>query len=306
MKIVYRPFIRMLGIALIPLVSVTCDKTAGKDFLGSAVVEARTYTVATTAQGSIVAVLADEGRKVEKDELIAVLDTVQLSLMKQGIVASMSELGASIAAQGAQNNALASDVQGIDREFSRVDQLVKKGSAPEQQRDNLGTQLQSSQSRLAAARHTVSSFKAKSSALLIKLKEIEDQIRRCYVRSPVSGVVLTRYRNAGEVAGPGNPFFEIGAFDTLFADFFVPQTMLASITYNQSVRIRLDEPERASAKGGDTFLPATVTWIGSEAEFSPKNIQTRQSRNELVFRVRATIPNANGKLKRGLPVEVWR
>jgi HlyD family secretion protein len=62
----------------------------------------------------------------------------------------------------------------------------------------------------------------------------------------------------------------------------------------------------AEGKNKETFLPGTVTWIGSEAEFSPKNIQTRQSRNELVFRIRATIPNANGRLKRGLPVEVWR
>jgi HlyD family secretion protein len=294
-------------ISMIAMAIINCDKTSGDNFLGSAVVEARTYAVATTAQGTIVAILKDEGQRVAKDELIAVIDTVQLALAKQEIVAGRSELGASILAQAAQNNALQSDASGVDREFSRIDQLVKKGSAPEQQRDNLGTQLQSSQSRLIAAQHTVSSLKLKSSGLAIKLAEIEDQISRCYVRSPVNGVVLTRYRNISEVAGPGNPFFEIGAFDSLYADFFVPQTMLASITYNQAVRIRLDDQgPSAAGKNKETFLPATVTWIGSEAEFSPKNIQTRQSRNELVFRVRATIPNANGMLKRGLPVEVWR
>lgn len=290
------------------LLAVHCDKTTGKDFLGSAVVEAKTYTVATTAQGSVVAMLRDEGQKVVAGEILAIIDTVQLSLLKQEILAGKSELGASLAAQAAQNNALQSDAAGIDREFTRVDQLVKKGSAPEQQRDNLGTQLQSSQMRLAASRHTITSFQAKSSSLAIKLQEIDDQIRRCYVRSPVNGIVLTRYRNVGEVAGPGNPFFEIGAFDTLYADFFVPQTMLASITYNQAVRIRLDDqgPSAGAGKSGETFLPGKVTWIGSEAEFSPKNIQTRQSRNELVFRIRATIPNTDGMLKRGLPVEVWR
>ena len=305
MTITHRPILGMAGIFLALLVFVQCDSTTSKDFLGSAVVEAKTCDVATTAQGSIVAILSDEGRKVNKGELIAVIDTVQLALARQEVLASRSELGASIAAQAAQNNALASDVAGVDREFARIDQLVKKGSAPEQQRDNLGTQLQSSQSRLIAAKHTVSSLKDKNDGLAIRLAEIEDQIGRCYIRSPVSGVVLTRYRNVGEVAGPGNPFFEIGAFDTLYADFFVPQTMLASITYGQAVRIRLDDKE-SSAGAKQDFVPGTVTWIGSEAEFSPKNIQTRQSRNELVFRIRATIPNINGKLKRGLPVEVWR
>jgi HlyD family secretion protein len=97
----------------------------------------------------------------------------------------------------------------------------------------------------------------------------------------------------------------MGEFDTLYADFFIPQALLASIKYGQTVRIRVDF-DVPHVKGKERLLPATVTWIGSEAEFSPKNIQTRQSRNELVFRVRATIPNVNGMLKRGCPVEVWR
>jgi len=303
------PLKRMLPAALAVFAALViggCDKTTGKDFLGSAVVEAKTYTVATTAQGAIVAVLRDEGQKVVKDEIIAIIDTIPLSLMRQEILANRGDVNATIAAQVAQNNALASDAAGAEREFTRIDGLVKKGSAPEQQRDNLGTALQSSQSRLAAARHTIASLKAKNDGQAIKLAEIEDQIQRCYVRSPVSGVVLTRYRNPGEVAAPGNPFFEIGAFDTLYADFFVPQPMLAALSYNQKVHIRLDTRDGSKKDKSGITVPGIVTWIGSEAEFSPKNIQTRQSRNELVFRVRATIPNTSGLLKRGLPVEVWQ
>jgi HlyD family secretion protein len=76
---------------------------------------------------------------------------------------------------------------------------------------------------------------------------------------------------------------------------------LAGIKYGQNVRLRLDDGSKAGV-----FLPAAVSWIGHEAEFSPKNIQTRESRNELVFRVRALAPNKDGMLKRGLPVEVWK
>jgi HlyD family secretion protein len=125
------------------------------------------------------------------------------------------------------------------------------------------------------------------------------------VAAPSSGVVLTRYRNVGEIVAPANPIFNIGEFDTLYADFFVPQTKLASLKFGDAVRIRLDN-QSPTAREPARFVPAVITWIGSEAEFSPKNIQTRQSRNELVFRIRATIPNSDGSLKRGLPVEVWR
>jgi HlyD family secretion protein len=307
MKIKTKLYPHPLTAALLVLaISIThCNKPASKDFLGSAVVECRTYQAATTAGGSIAAMNSDEGKNVVKNELLAVIDTVPLTLQKQEVVAGMSELAASISSQEAQNKSLATDVAGAEREFGRADQLAKQGSATEQLRDNLGTQLQSTQLKLMASRHQLSSLQAKDRSLVIKLREIEDQIRRCYVTAPASGIVLTRYRQPGEVAAPGNPLFEIGEFDTMYADFFVPQTMLATFRPGQQVRIRVDYEERTT-KGRQKFLPATVTWIGSEAEFSPKNIQTRESRNELVFRIRATIPNRDGILKRGLPVEVWR
>jgi HlyD family secretion protein len=288
------------------VVIMNCDQISkNPDFLGSAVVECRTWLVATTAGGSIMAMNSDEGRTAARNELLAVIDTVPLTLQKQEVIAGMSELAASISAQEAQNKSLATDVAGVEREFGRADQLAKQGSATEQMRDNLGSQLQSTQLKLTASRHMVSSLQAKDQALIIKRRLLDDQIRRCYVTAPADGIILTRYRNVGEVATPGNPIFELGSFDTLYVDFFVPQAALATINYGQKVRIRVDFDD-GSSKKKMRFLPAAVTWIGSEAEFSPKNIQTRQSRNELVFRVRATIPNSEGILKRGLPIEVWR
>ena len=282
-----------------------CDRSTNKDFLGSAVVEARTYAVATTAQGLIVFLLKDEGQTVKKGELVAIIDTVQLSLARQELESAIRELGTNVSAKDAEIKALATDVGGAEREFARIDDLVKKGSATEQNRDNLGTQFQSAQMKLVATRRVAKSLKEKKNGLGIKLQQIEDQLRRCYVTSPAGGIVLTRYRNQGEVVGPGNPIVEVGEFDSLYADFFVPQDVLATIKYNQKVRIRIDYNDGAS-KERSKFVPATITWIGDEAEFSPKNIQTRKSRNELVFRVRATAANNGGMLKRGLPVEVWR
>ncbi|MBN2035422.1 MAG: efflux RND transporter periplasmic adaptor subunit [Chitinispirillaceae bacterium] len=291
--------------AALVLLAFSCDKTAHKDFLGSAVVEARTYAVSTTAQGVIVAMHKDEGQNVKKDELLAIIDTVQLTFKQQEVRSHIKELMTTISAKQAEIKGLVTDVAGAEREYTRIDELVKKGSATEQQRDKLGTAFQSTQMRLVAARRVHLSLKEKENGLRVKLEELDDQVRRCYVRSPANGIVLTRYRNIGEVVAPGNPIMEIGEFDSLYADFFVPQAVLASISYNQKLRIRLDFDDGAT-KDKEKFFPARVIWIGNEAEFSPKNIQTRQSRNELVFRVRAEVDNREGSLKRGLPVEVWR
>lgn len=282
-----------------------CGGVEDKNFLGSAVVECRTYDVATTAQGRITALSTDEGRDVAKGELVAVIDTVPLSLQKQEILADLDELDATIASQEAQDRSIESTVAGAEREFNRADQLFQKGSGTGQQRDLLGTQLQEAQLRYTAGRRVKSSLEQRHKSLLARLDQVQDQIRRCYVTSPANGVVLTRYRNTGEVVPPANPICRVGDFDTLYADFFVPQTVLATLNFGQQLRIRIDY-DASGVKGHSRYLPATITWIGSEAEFSPKNIQTRQSRNELVFRIRATMANDGRILKRGLPVEVWR
>jgi HlyD family secretion protein len=192
------------------------------------------------------------------------------------------------------------ETRGLKREVDRIRALVEKGSAPQQQRDNLETKYEAAQFKLKAAKHMLSGVAARKRSLEAKKAQLREQIERCYVLSPCKGLVLTRYKNVAEMAGPAFPLFEIGRYDTVRTDFFVPQPFLSELRVGQQVRIRLD------ARDGERSLPATIVWIADDAEFSPKNVQTREARNELVFRVRARAANPDGLLKRGLPVEVWR
>lgn len=283
----------------------SCTRKANENFLGSAVVEDKTYQVATTAQGNLLAVYKQEGQKVTANELVAVVDTVPLVLRKEEQLAALSQLGSTIVSKQAEIKGIESDLAGIKREYDRISGLAEKGSVPQRDKDNLQTQLESARFRLGSSQSMLVSLADQQKGTRVRIDQVNNQIAECYVHAPASGMVLTRYRNLGEVVGPGNPIYEIGTFDTLYADFFVPQPVLASLKYGQGVRIRLDFND-PSQKAKEKFLAGAITWIGNEAEFSPKNIQTRESRNELVFRVRATIPNMEEILKRGLPVEVWR
>lgn len=304
-----RKSFKRIGIILfVPLITCTilqCSSTRSKDFIGSAVVEAQTYQIATTAQGTIVALYKDEGQQVAKGELVAVIDTVPFVLKLNEIFASLAELTNSISAKKVEVSSQESDVKGVEREYKRIATLVAQGSAPSQQKDNLETQVQSSSLRMQANKSTLSALQAKINTINAQKAELMDQVSRCYVRAPVSGTVLTKYKNLGEVALPGNSIFEIGKYDTMQIDFYVPQTMLAGFKLGLAVRIRLDDQGGANTRK-ETFVPAQITWISSDAEFSPKNIQTRESRNELVFKIRALAANKDGMLKRGLPVEVWK
>ncbi len=286
------------------LVLCCCEQRIDPGFLGSAVVESRTWTVSSTAQGTLLRVNVSEGDRVDSGEVIAVVDTVPLQFMRREVGAGVGEITATLLAKKAEIDAAVINVAGLEREFSRIDGLAAKGAATTQQRDNLSTKLQAAKAKLNAARSALLPLVEKEKTLRVKRESLDDQVRRCTITAPGAGVVLTLFKNRGEVVGPGSPVCELGEIDTLQADFFVPQPVLATLRRGQKVTMRVDWDSAGVV--GEKRLEATVMWIGVEAEFTPKNIQTRRSRNELVFRVRCTTQNRDGILKRGLPVEIWR
>ncbi|MBN1601806.1 MAG: efflux RND transporter periplasmic adaptor subunit [Chitinispirillaceae bacterium] len=283
---------------------VQCTKTDDTNFLGSAVIESTTIQVATTAQGFIAALYKDEGEQVKMAERLAIIDTVPLVLKKREMLASREELFSSVRAKRQEIESIKSDLEGIKREYKRIEWLAKSGAVPTQQRDNLETQIESTQLKLNAQQEVLKSIMDKDAVIIARIEQLDDQLNRSYVTATKNGFICTRYRNVNEIYAPGNPLYELCTYDTVYADFFVSQVVLGSLKLGQVLRVRVD-----MQKAGDSsavFIPGTLTWISEQAEFSPKNIQTRESRNELVFRIRSTIANTDRTLKRGLPVEIWR
>ena len=281
-----------------------CTDSTRPGFLGSAVVESRTWTVSATLQGTLLEVHVSEGERLRVGDTVAVIDTVPLQFKRREVEAGIGELAATMEAKNAQIEAMAIEVKGLERDFARIDGLAAQGAATVQQRDTYSTKLAAAKANLDAARSALQPLVEKKKSLRINKEAIDDQIGRCMVTAPVNGVVISRFRNGGEVVGPGSPVCELADVDTMQADFFVPQPVLATLSLGADVVIRIDWDSTGTV--GEKKLPARITWIGEEAEFTPKNIQTRQSRNELVFRVRCTAENHGGILKRGLPVEIWR
>ena len=294
-------FLAVLTAASLFALTAGCLRGKEKGFIGSAVAEAKTYTVSATSAGILIDVPVDEGDNVNTGQIMAVIDTLPLKFQLVRANASISEIDASISAKRNEISAMELDIAGLKREVKRIGGLVESGSAPSQQLDNLTTKLKSTQKRLAAARRGITALSARRKGAVAGAEQIKLQLERCIIKAPVNGIVLTRFHNKSEVAGTGIPLFEVGRIDSMYVDYFVPQPVVSSLSVGRKVRIRIDK-EGAKA----LFLPAVITLISDKAEFSPKNIQTRESRNELVFRVRAVCANRNNVLKRGLPVEVWR
>jgi HlyD family secretion protein len=290
-----------LALAGLSLALQGCQRAEDPRFLGSAQIDADHYTLAPSVAGPLVDVLKNEGDSVQAGEMVALIDTIPLHWQREELIASHIELQAALRAKGQEAAAIGTEAGGVERDLKRIGSLVQSGSAPAQQEDKLRTSLKSARERQSAVVSGLEGLKSKQAALNAKLSLLDDQLRRCVLRAPVTGRIITRYRNVGEMASPAQPVFEMSRGDTLKADFYVPQPALADLKLGGKVFIRLDGPDNQAE-----FLPATIGYISDEAEFAPKNTQTRESRNELVFEIRSLAVDPTGKLKRGLPVEIWK
>ncbi len=278
-----------------------CKKEKEKNFLGSAVVESTTITPSTTVGGELIQMNVEEGSFVKAGQMIALVDTIPIYLKFQEIEAAEFQLREERTSFYSEQASLKENIKGVKRELDRVSGLVIKGAVPAQKKDQFETQYKSLNHKLNSTTHKIKSLNGQTKNLASKKEQLLYQLKNCKIHSPFDGMVLTVYKRRGEIIGPGSPVVEIGRYDTMKVDFFIPQTILSEIKIGSSINVRCDT-------GGDNpiLLKGYISWINSEAEFSPENIQTRESRNGLVFRIRALVPNADNVLKRGLPVEVWR
>jgi HlyD family secretion protein len=288
----------LTAIALSAAMTGCAKKETG--FLGSAVIEAETWQVPALVQGPLLTVLRDEGDAVRRGDLLAVIDTLPYALQYAEAEANLRDLSAGAATQSSQIRSLQADAKGLEQEAGRARALSQSGASTPQQVDKAVAARDAARYRVEASKNSLHSLEARRQALQARLELLANQLERCKIPSPADGRVLTRYHNPGEAVSPGQSVFEIGRSDSVHADFFVTQAELSTLRLGDTVRVRL------GGKSDAREVPAVIRFISSEAEFTPKNIQTRESRAELIFRVRAVSASGDGALKRGLPVEIWR
>jgi HlyD family secretion protein len=151
---------------------------------------------------------------------------------------------------------------------------------------------------MAATASRKAQIRAEREKLDQQILQVDDQIRRCHVISPVTGTLLAKYRERGELAVPGQPLFKVANLDSLILRAFITGSQLSEVAPGQPVDVRFDTPE------GLVGIRGRVTWISEASEFTPKIIQTREERVNLVYAIKVITPNDGGRLKIGMPGEV--
>jgi HlyD family secretion protein len=284
----------LLG-ALLPLGGCTSDAPPG--FVGSSILEAETAILAARASGELLHLRVEEGHGVRAGDTLAVIDVEKLRLQRVEAQAAEQLARAQLRQAESGLRAAREELGNLERRLARVRRLEERGSATEQNLDDLTTQERAARERLRgleAAREAAAAGLARASAALNLLDlSIADGV----LRAPRDGTVLTTFVSEGELMTPGRPILEVADLRHLWIKVYVPTDDLAAIRVDQDVRVYPDGFD-------DEPVIGRVAWISDEAEFTPKHVQTRDARADLVFAVKIELENAAGRLHPGLPADV--
>lgn len=291
---------KILNLVAVALLVTGCNKNTGYDATG--IFEATTVTLSSETSGKILSVNVEEGDSISLGETVAVIDTTLLVLQQKQIDSqrlSVENSSPDIAAQAA---ALRTQISHQKHECERFGRLLSDGATTQKQYDDAQAQLKMLQGQLDALLSTLknsrSSISDNTVALQYQTEQLTEQIAKSTIVAPLTGTVLVKYAEPGEFATPGRPICKIANLSDIYLRSYFTASQLADIKIGQKVTVIADF-------GGDEQYeyPGTITWIAQESEFTPKSIQTRDSRANLVYAVKVAVKN-NGRLKLGQYGEV--
>ncbi|MDX2429831.1 MAG: HlyD family efflux transporter periplasmic adaptor subunit [Bacteroides sp.] len=283
-----------LLLVFIPLFACNSDKEL-VDAYGN--FEAIEVIVSAETAGVIMDFPFREGDRLNKDQLLASIDTIQLVLQKAQLQSGKSSLGARISILDAQVKASQVQLKNLQREQLRIDKLVEGGAATSKQKDDIEGQIALIEAQILATESQKASVYAEHKTLDIQISQIEDKIHRSQVKSPIDGSILTKFKEQGELAAPGQPLCKIANMDELILRAYISGKQLSSVKIGEELTVQFD------VELGIEECTGIVSWISPRAEFTPKIIQTREERVNLVYAIKVLVPN-DGTLKIGMPGEV--
>lgn len=260
--------------------------------------EATEVIVSAETNGRIMRFDIDEGREIEKGSEIALIDTTILHLQENELVAAMSGIATKISSINAQNEIIDQQITNLKVNISRTENMLKSEAATQKQYDDLTGQLAVLEKQVALNNTQKASVASEMRVYESKRATLKEQILRSSVRSPLSGTVIEKYSEAGEITSAGKPLVKIADLSVIILKVYVSGGQLGGIRIGQDVTVRIDD-----GKKNYSSFPGKISYISVKAEFTPKIIQTKEERVTFVYAVKIDVRN-DGSMKSGMPGEV--
>lgn len=284
------------------LFSLLCACGKGSGFDATGTFEATEVIVSAEVSGRIMQYDVDEGTALKAGEQVGYIDTTQLYLQKMQLTANARSVRSRAQDVSKQIASTREEIAKAQFEKRRNEKLLASNASTQKQIDDLDSQIAVLEKKLAAQISTLqnsnTSITEESSALEIQVAAIEDMIRKSILSSPIDGTVLANYAQAGELAAPGKALFKVADTDNMYLRAYITSSQLADVKIGQQVKVFSDYGDDIRKE-----YPGTVKWIADKAEFTPKTIQTKDERADLVYAVKIAVPN-DGYIKIGMYGEV--
>lgn len=290
----------LFGLAM-TMLTTSCGKSKeAADAFGT--YEATEVIVSAEASGKILSFNIEEGQVLTAHQLLGTIDSTQLFLRKQQLISGKKALLIRRPDIKKQIAALEQQIATAKTERKRFENLVKANAANQKQLDDIDAQIAVYTKQLDAQKTTLTTTNQgitdDSEGMNLQVAQVEDQLSKCKIISPIAGTVLLKYAEMGEVAAPGKALFKIADTNNMILRAYITADQLTQIKVGQKVKVTSD-----FGKDDTKEYDGTLAWISSKSEFTPKTIQTRDERANLVYAVKINVKN-NGLLKIGMYGEV--
>lgn len=276
---------------------LSCNSDANK-YDASGTFEATEIIVSAEATGKLLKFDVMEGMSLKQQTYIGFIDTAQIYAQKEQIIYSIDATKARIPDIDIQTASLYKQLNNALIDQKRIANLYNQNAATQQQLDNINTQVSTLQKQIDAQKNTLSqatnSTNADAKRLQAQLQQINDMLKKSYIYNPINGIVLAKYRQQFEFVTQGVQLYKIANLSEIYLRAFVTGDQLKNVLIGQNVKVRADDGNKAFK----TF-DGVITWISDNAEFTPKNIQTKNQRADLVYAVKILVKNDEGFLKIG-------
>lgn len=275
----------------------SCGKKTG-NYDASGVFEATEIIVSAEESGKIMQLNVEEGRVVDPEVKLGVIDTFQLYLKKKQLEANMEAVKSNRVSIPKQIASLKQQLQTQRNELERYRNLVRLNAANQKQADDIQANISVLEKELSASMETLTnkntSISGESTALEIESALLADRIEKSIIRSPIHGTILSKYAEAGEMAVRGKALFKVADMDNMFLRAYITSGQLSEVMIGQAVRVFPD-----FGVGAVREYEGIIAWISDKAEFTPKTILTKDERANQVYAVKIAVKN-DGYLKKGM------
>jgi len=260
--------------------------------------EAVQVTVSSESAGKIHFLYVEEGLLLDSGTIVALIDTTDLYLKKLQLQAQKKAVSVKKSSVVSQIDVQKQQKANLMIDKNRITRLISDKAATQKQLDDINGALDMVDKQIASIQTQNAGIAEEMEVIDRQIAQVNESLHKCYIRNPVTGSVLSKFAEAGEIAAPGRALYKIADLSVMELKVYVSGSQLPAVKLGQQVDVLIDADEKSNRK-----LSGTISWISPKAEFTPKIIQTKEERVNLVYGVKIKVPN-DGSLKIAMPAEV--